>query len=355
MWKNSKIKRKNGSVDCNNGNQLDKVEVWPNPSRMKAKRSTYHFLSRCSYVFKAPYQSGVSASKLRAFIPEGNLQNNWSQRIDSNYHFYPWFIIGWLCSSLRGNENKLYNFSDNLQGCGLFLESAVNISFKKMIQAIVQSMSSSKESDEIKCMLWGPEVEISRWWHDHSFLAEIDLFGILRGPDAQSLLRRARGKSLENKLDSVFTKSFKRIDPTIVRKLLELFEIIVVLCVGKVHGHHENQPASVEGKKEKLPSLERHISVIDEYSSEILIRQAFAVNFLELNEADKNYRNFSGLDWGAWQRAQKRKERKEEAQKKKTKCAKTTGAAGDEENVYYGGRTRWRKRFRWISRRCLQI
>ena len=245
-------------------------------------------------------------------------------------------VVGWLCTSLRGNENKLYHFTDNLQGCGFFLESAVNTSFKKMIQAIVQSMSSSKESDEIKCML-----EALKWkYHgdDHSFLAEIDLFGILRGPDAQSLLRRAWGKSLENKLDSVFTmsKSFKRIDHTLVRKLLELFEIIVVLCVGKVHGHHENQPASVEGKKEKLPSLERHISVIDEYSSEILIRQAFAVNFLELHEADKNYRNFSGLDWGAWQRAQKRKERKEEAEKKKTKGAKTTGAAGEEENVYYG-------------------
>lgn len=45
--------------------------------------------------------------------------------------------------------------------------------------AIVKSMSRSNNSQEIKCML-----ESLKWkYHgdDHSFLSEIDLFGILRG------------------------------------------------------------------------------------------------------------------------------------------------------------------------------
>lgn len=45
--------------------------------------------------------------------------------------------------------------------------------------AIVRSMSGSKHAEEIKCML-----ESLKWkYHgdDHSFLSEIDLFGILRG------------------------------------------------------------------------------------------------------------------------------------------------------------------------------
>jgi len=99
-------------------------------------------------------------------------------------------------------------------------------------------------------------------------------------------------------------KSIKRIDSSLVRKLLELFEIIVILCVGKISGH--NAECDKEPKNEpkpKLPRLEKHISVVDEYSSEILIRQALSVIFTELNEADNNYRNFSGLDWAAWLRA----------------------------------------------------
>jgi len=52
-------------------------------------------------------------------------------------------------------------------------------------------------------------------------------------------------------------------------------------------------------KKDKaLPALERHISTIDEYSVEILIRQAFNVIFSELDEADKNYVGHPGVNWG---------------------------------------------------------
>jgi len=38
--------------------------------------------------------------------------------------------------------------------------------------------------------------------------------------------------------------------------------------------------------------------MIDEYSVEILIRQAFIVIFSELDEADKNYKSFTGINWG---------------------------------------------------------
>jgi len=62
-------------------------------------------------------------------------------------------VVGWLLSSLRSTENKLYHFTDNLQGCGFFLKGAVNTSFKNLIIAIVKVMSGSNNSEEIKCML----------------------------------------------------------------------------------------------------------------------------------------------------------------------------------------------------------
>lgn len=241
-------------------------------------------------------------------------------------------IVGWLCSSLRGNENKLYHFTDNLQGCGHFLESAINTAFKNLIQAAVKSMINSDWADEIKCML-----EALKWkYHgdDHAFLAEIDLFGILRGIDAKSLLRRAWGRSLHSNFEGFFLQikaSYtNKMDSPLVKKLLELFEIIVILCVGKLQSKHNanlaealsSSSGGASNKKEKIPQLERHISAIDEYSAEILIRQAFSVIFTELREADKNYRNFPGLDWAAWQRTLLRKEKKEEEAKKKKKVGK---------------------------------
>jgi len=63
------------------------------------------------------------------------------------------------------------------------LESAVNTAFKNLLVAIVKSMAKSNYPDEIKCML-----EALKWkYHgdDHVFLAEIDLFGILRGNENQ--------------------------------------------------------------------------------------------------------------------------------------------------------------------------
>ena len=247
-------------------------------------------------------------------------------------------IVGWLCSSLRGNENKLYHFTDNLQGCGHFLESAINTAFKNVIQAAVKSMINSDWADEIKCML-----ESLKWkFHgdDHAFLAEIDLFGILRGVDAKSLLRRAWGRSLNTSFDGFFlqikTSYTNKMDSPLVKKLLELFEIIVILCVGKLQSKHNVNLAEALSsgsggpslsKKDKMPQLERHVSAIDEYSAEILIRQAFSVIFTELKEADNNYRSFSGLDWGAWQRTLLRKEKKDEEEKKKKKGKKPGEAA----------------------------
>lgn len=250
-------------------------------------------------------------------------------------------IVGWLCSALRGNENKLYHFTDNLQGCGHFLESSINTAFKNLIQAAVKSMINSDWADEIKCML-----EALKWkYHgdDHAFLAEIDLFGILRGIDAKSLLRRAWGRSLHSNFEGFFlqvkTSYTNKMDSPLVKKLLELFEIIVILCVGKLQSKHNASLAEALSsgsggpaplKKDKLPQLERHVSAIDEYSAEILIRQAFSVIFTELREADMNYRSFSGLDWCAWQRTLLRKEKKEEEEKRKKKGGKKP--AVDENN-----------------------
>lgn len=107
-------------------------------------------------------------------------------------------VVGWLISSLRGKDNKLYHFTDDLQGCGYFLEGVVNIAFKKMLESVVNAMSMSDNADEIKCML-----EALKWkFHgdDHAFLAEIDLFGIIRGRNDLSLLRQAWGKGLSDSI-----------------------------------------------------------------------------------------------------------------------------------------------------------
>ena len=240
-------------------------------------------------------------------------------------------VVGWLCSSLRsGQENRLYHFTDNLQGCGYYLESAVNTSFKNVIIAIVKSMSRSNNIDEIKTML-----EALKWkFHgdDHTFLAEIDLFTILRGGDiseeningnnSSSLLRSAWGKYFE-KISMKFYYSniggTKMIDGSLVKKLLELFEIIIVLCIGKIKEVQENL---IDKKNDvKSITLEKHSSQIDEYSAEILIRQAFSVIFIELTRADENYRKFKGIDWGAWTRAKDRAKRRQEIDKKANKKA----------------------------------
>ena len=226
--------------------------------------------------------------------------------------------IGWLCSSLRGTENRLYHFTDNLQGCGHYLESTVNTAFKNLIIVIVKSMAKSSHPDEIKCML-----EALKWkYHgdDHVFLAEIDIFNILRGHESQALLRSAWGRSLQ-------AARMGKVDADLVKKLLKLFETIVILCVGKLNWtRHESSQAP--SKKDKLPSLERHVSSIDEYSVEILIRQAFSVMFSELENADKDYRENPGVNWKIYLRYLKKKELDEEKKKKPATTTTTAGTAG---------------------------
>ena len=233
-------------------------------------------------------------------------------------------VIGWLCSSLRGSENKLYHFTDNLQGCGYYLEGAVNTAFKNVIVAVVKSMSNSNDSEEIKCML-----EALKWkYHgdDHTILAEINLFSILKGLDEKSLLRRSWGKRFDHDLNENFSilkqmhdENF--VDGNLVKKLLELFEIIVILCVGRLEDTKQQNLSAIDSikRENKSISLEKHVSTVDEYSAEILIRQAFEVIFNECKTADMNYRKFKGLDWGAWMRACARKERQEEEQNKRKK------------------------------------
>eukprot|EP01017_Pseudomicrothorax_dubius_P029136 TRINITY_DN350_c0_g2_i5.p1 TRINITY_DN350_c0_g2~~TRINITY_DN350_c0_g2_i5.p1 ORF type:complete len:1561 (+),score=580.71 TRINITY_DN350_c0_g2_i5:124-4806(+) len=235
-------------------------------------------------------------------------------------------VVGWLCSSLRGNENKLYHFSDNLQGCGHFLESAVNTAFKKLILGIVRSMAPSNEADEIKSMLEG-----LKWrYHgdDLTFLAEIDLFNILKGSETQTVLRNAWGKAFA-------PGTPLKHDLKLVRKLLELFEIVTVLCVSKIHGSsgasHAPHPP-VEIKKDKLPVLERNVSAVDESSAEVLVRQAFSVIFSELDQADQNYRSANGIDWGAYLRAKRREEQRKES--KKDKKGKKRSGDDDEDEDY---------------------
>ena len=221
-------------------------------------------------------------------------------------------VVGWLCSSLRGADSKLYHFTDNLQGCGHYLESAVNTAFKNLIIAIVRSMARSTQSEELKCML-----EALKWkYHgdDHVFLAEVDLFGILRGNEQQPLLRGAWGKSLH-------PVSGSKSDHALVKKLVTLFETVVVLCVGKLNMNTTTEAAAqpAAAKKDKIPLLERHVSVLDEYSVDILIRQAFHVLFSELDDADKNYKEYKGIDWVAYQRYLRRKEIEAEKDKKNAK------------------------------------
>jgi hypothetical protein len=112
----------------------------------------------------------------------------------------------------------------------------VNTAFKNLIIAIVKSMSNSSSVDEIKSMLEG-----LKWkYHgdDHAFLAEIDLFSILKGKDDKSLIRKSWGKKMNDQLKKVLTSIKTNYGPTVdmelVKKSLELFEIIVVLCVGKL-------------------------------------------------------------------------------------------------------------------------
>ena len=215
-------------------------------------------------------------------------------------------VVGWLSSSLRGSENKLYHFTDNLQGCGHYLESTVNTAFKNLIVVIVKSMATSSSPDEIKCML-----DSLKWkYHgdDHMFLAEIDIFNILKGHESQALLRSAWGRSMN-------AARLGNVDSDLVKKLLKLFETIVILCVGKLNWtRHES--AANSSKKDKLPALERHVSTIDEYSVEILIRQAFAVIFGELENADKDYSSSTGIDWKIYLRYLRKKQLEEERKKK---------------------------------------
>jgi len=80
----------------------------------------------------------------------------------------------------------------------------VNTAFKNLIIAIVKSMSNSSSSDEIKSMLEG-----LKWkYHgdDHGFLAEIDLFSILRGRDDKSMIRKSWGKTMNESLKKVLTQ-----------------------------------------------------------------------------------------------------------------------------------------------------
>ena len=262
----------------------------------------------------------VECSYLRAICRTIGLNALTSILVGASSSIFRQDLVGWLCSSLRGTENKLYHFTDNLQGCGHFLESAVNNAFKKLMVAIVDSMATSNDADEIKAML-----EALKWkYHgdDHVFLAEIDLFGLLRGSPEHKLLRSTWGKSIESIQN-------QKTDPIMVKKLLNLFETMVVLCIGKINWKKNesstgnNQNAS---KKDLIPALEKHMSYIDEASIDILLKQAFAVIFSELEEASQNYKEFSGIDWAAYLRSIKRKELQAEKKKKKKTKAATTAA-----------------------------
>ena len=92
-----------------------------------------------------------------------------------------------MCSSLRGKESRLYHYSENLQGCGHQLENFVGQSFKDFIASVLGNIGNSKDINEILCLL-----ESLKWKYqgeDFKYLAELNIFTMLRGNNKESLLR----------------------------------------------------------------------------------------------------------------------------------------------------------------------
>ncbi len=62
---------------------------------------------------------------------------------------------------------------------------------------MINSMASSTSSNEVKSLLEGLKWKYQG--EDYRFLTEINLFGVLRGSENEILMRKAWGRSFENK------------------------------------------------------------------------------------------------------------------------------------------------------------
>jgi hypothetical protein len=183
--------------------------------------------------------------------------------------------LNWFCSALRGNQNKITHYMDDIKGEGTYLENKTRMYFFEILQVIVKKLRDSKDLNQIKFLLKNT-LEWKFMGRDHKNLLELNLIQVLHKGNGEkdNLIRRCWGKNL------LLGKRFTIDDQSISKDILEYFENLLISIIARIIDVSYGENASEKKKKNQL-SLQKAKSVINEDVSETLLVQGFDIIFKE--------------------------------------------------------------------------
>lgn len=202
--------------------------------------------------------------------------------------------LNWFCAALRGNQNKITHYMDDIKGEGTYLENKTRMYFFEILSVIVKKLRDSKDVGQIKFLLKNT-LEWKFMGRDHKNLLELNILQVLHKGNGEkdNMLRRCWGKNL------LLGKKFSIDEQSISKDVIESFENLLNSIIARIIDvSHES--ASEKKKKNQL-SLQKAKSVINEDVSETLLVQGFDIIFKEFNRYIKIMnKQFKGIDWSTY-------------------------------------------------------
>jgi len=202
--------------------------------------------------------------------------------------------LNWFCAALRGNQNKITHYMDDIKGEGTYLENKTRMYFFEILSVIVKKLRDSKDIGQIKFLLKNT-LEWKFMGRDHKNLLELNILQVLHkgNGDKDNILKRCWGKNL------LLGKKFSIDEQSISTDVIESFENLLNSIIARIIDvSHES--ASEKKKKNQL-SLQKAKSVINEDVSETLLVQGFDIIFKEFNRYIKIMNmQFKGIDWSTY-------------------------------------------------------
>jgi len=172
-------------------------------------------------------------------------------------------IVNWFCASLRGNQNSLGHYLDDIRGCGKLLEQQARVNFFIIIKGLLKRLVKSKNDAEIKLILNSLKWDYSG--NDHKFLHDLRIFRVLRDGEKES-------EKLKGMWGSAFKYQFAQgeekqstLPVELSKEVLDLFEFMLIISLGRsLKPEGEVQKIKMaQTKMSVMPALERIESKVD--------------------------------------------------------------------------------------------
>ena len=217
-------------------------------------------------------------------------------------------ILSWFCTSLRGTDEKVSHYLDQIYGAGYLMEARIRNRFHEAINLFIKKMMNIDNQNELKSYL-----ETLLWRYsskDQKFIIDSEVLPILWGNFNQKI-KEAWGSSIKFKNKNEEVLKIPQTYIHLSQHILAIFEIIVNSCI-------EKSIVSIKAPESvKTIELTKKVSSINENDSENLLYIIFELLFTELDKVNSSYMNARGVNYKLLKRYISIEKEKEEQKKAK--------------------------------------